>query len=563
MNEQDKYIGQKLDGRYEIQEMIGEGGMALVYRARDERLNRDVAVKIMREEMAADDDFRRRFCAESQAVAMLSHPNIVAVFDVSHSDELEYIVMELINGITLKQYMDKRGILSWKETVHFSKQIARALGHAHERGIIHRDIKPHNIMLLRDGTIKVADFGIAALENELHETDGQAIGSIHYIAPEQARGEYPDARSDIYSLGVAMYEMVTGAIPYTGETLGEIAIKHMNAEPTPMHELNPELPEDLEKIIQRAMMQKKELRYQSAAELADDLEQLSRDGPSELPGEEAPLDVSVPDVTPVRSVSEMSKSSFNRRKRRASRVSFLSGTFLLLSLALALFVFLWNYWVKDIFSPADRVDLPNFVGMSYENLERDPEIMKLYRFEVTYVVDSSVPSDVVLSQDPQANRSVMVLPSGIEVHLTVSTNSSQIAVPDLIGRNYVDALLILKNAGLVGEIENATSSTVIRDYVISTSPSYGEKLSSGSTVYVTVSSGPEITFVEVPNLVGLSEDSAKAKLEASHLSFGTAERVPSDYEAGTVIGQFPEAFSQIEEHSKMTLIISTGPGENQ
>ena len=554
--------GMFIEERYEILEKIGEGGMAVVYRARDQRLNRDVAVKIMREEMAADEDFRRRFCAESQAVAMLSHPNIVAVFDVSHSDELEYIVMELINGITLKQYMDKRGILSWKETVHFSKQIARALGHAHERGIIHRDIKPHNVMLMRDGSIKVADFGIAALENELQESDGQAIGSIHYIAPEQARGEYPDARSDIYSLGVVMYEMATGAIPYTGETLGEIAIKHMNVEPTPIRELNPEIPEALEKIIQRAMAQKKELRYQSASELADDLEQLSREGPTDLDEEQNSLDVSVPDVTPVRSVSEMSKSSFARRKRRASRVSFLSGSFLLLSLALALFVFLWNYWVKDIFSPADRIELPNFVGMSYESLERDPEIMKLYRLEVTYVVDSSVAPDIVLSQDPQANRSVMVMPSGIEVHLVVSTNSSQIMVPDLIGRNYVDALLILQNAGLVGEIENATSSTVNRDYVISTSPASGEKLSSGSTVFVTVSSGPEITVVEVPNLVGLSEDSAKAKLEAAHLSFGSAERVPSDYESGTVVGQFPEAFTQIEEHSKMTLIISTGPGES-
>jgi serine/threonine-protein kinase len=220
MNTNDKYIGQLLDGRYEILELIGEGGMAIVYKALDHRLNRNVAVKILRDEMAQDEEFKRRFCAESHAVAMLSNPNIVAVYDVSHSDAMEYIVMELVDGITLKQYMDKKGAISWREALHFTKQIARALSHAHERGIIHRDIKPHNIMLLRDGTIKVADFGIAALDNEVHENNGQAIGSIHYIAPEQARGESPDTRSDIYSLGVVMYEMLTGEKPYTGDTLG-------------------------------------------------------------------------------------------------------------------------------------------------------------------------------------------------------------------------------------------------------------------------------------------------------------------------------------------------------
>ena len=233
MNENEQYIGMLLDERYEIQSVIGEGGMAVVYKAVDHRLNRQVAVKIMREEMAADEEFRRRFLAEAHAVAMLSHHNIVAVYDVSRSGSTEYIVMELVNGITLKQYMERRGALGWRETLHFSKQIAKALAHAHERGIIHRDIKPNNVMLLKDGTIKVADFGIAALENEVYESNGQAIGSIHYIAPEQARGENPDARSDLYSLGVVMYEMLTGEKPYTGETLGEIAIKHMNATPVP------------------------------------------------------------------------------------------------------------------------------------------------------------------------------------------------------------------------------------------------------------------------------------------------------------------------------------------
>ncbi len=561
MNENDKNIGLLLDDRYELLEKVGEGGMAVVYSALDRRLNRNVAVKIMRDEMAADEEFKRRFCAESQAVAMMSHPNIVAVYDVSHSDQMEYIVMELIDGITLKQYMDRRGILSWKEAVHFSKQIARALGHAHERGIIHRDIKPQNIMLLRDGTIKVADFGIASLENEFQEADGQAIGSIHYIAPEQARGDLPDARSDIYSLGVVMYEMVTGEVPYTGDTLGEIAVKHMNATPKPIRELNQDLPEVLEEIIARAMAPNLADRYQTAAELADDLEQLSRDAASGLVEDASAEEVKAPDVKPVRSVSELSKKSFARRRRRAERVSFLSGSFLLLALCIAVFVFLWKYWVADIFAPAERFELPDFVGKSYEQLENDPEILNRYRFEVTFVVDEDSPPGLVLKQEPKAGRSVMLVPSGVAVNLEVSTNSSQVAVPDLINRNYVDALLLLQNAGFVCEIENATSDTVSRDYVISSSPAAGEEISYGSTVYITVSSGPEILFVDVPNLVGISEDAAKAKLEAARLSYGGAEHVSSDFEAGTVIGQIPEAFSQIEEHSKITLVISSGPGE--
>lgn len=562
MNENDKYIGLLLDDRYELQELIGEGGMAVVYRALDRRLNRKVAVKIMRDEMAADEEVKRRFSAESQAVAMLSHPNIVAVYDVSHNDQIEYIVMELIDGITLKQYMDRRGILSWKEAVHFSKQIARALGHAHERGIIHRDIKPQNIMLLRDGTIKVADFGIASLENELQENDGQAVGSIHYIAPEQARGELPDARSDIYSLGVVMYEMMTGEVPYTGDTLGEIAVKHMNAVPKPIHELNLDLPEVLEEIISRAMAPNLADRYQTAAELADDLEQLSREGAATISEEDSSVDVSVPDVKPVRSISELSKKKFVRRRRRAERVSFLSGSFLLLALAIAIFVFLWQYWIADIFAPAERIPLPNFVGMNYETLESDPEYLSRYNFEVTFIVDSDSPPGLVTKQEPKAGRSVMVVPSGITVSLEVSTNSSQIAVPELVGRNYVDALLLLQNAGLVGEIENATSDTVARDYVISSSPVAGEELSYGSTVYITVSSGPEILFVDVPNLVGISEDVAKAKLESARLSYGGSERIASEFEAGTVIGQIPEAFTQIEEHSKITLQVSSGPEDS-
>ena len=556
----DKYIGKLLDDRYEILEVIGEGGMAVVYKALCHRLNRYVAVKIMRDDMAADDEFRQRFCAESHAVAMLSHPNIVAVYDVSHSDAMEYIVMELVDGITLRQYMDKRGAVPWREALHFTKQMAKALSHAHERGIIHRDIKPQNIMLLKDGTIKIGDFGIAALENEIHEENGQAIGSIHYIAPEQARGDCPDARSDIYSLGVVMYEMLTGKKPYEGDSIGEIAVKHMNAKPVMPREIVSEIPEDLERITLKAMCADLSERYQTASELLGDLDaftqaQIKAEEGAEA--EEAPKPS--PAVVPVRSVSELSRDKYYFRRRRAHRVTFATGALGALVLSIALFVFLWNFWLEEIFSPAERVDLPNFVGSNYEAVVNNAELAALYRFNVVYVIDTENESGLILSQNPDPGRSMMVTPEGIEVELSVSTGMVFSPVPDVVNMDYREATNRLQQAGFLVDVENVTSDSVTKDYVISTSPAANEQLSSGSTVYITVSAGPNITYVEMPNLIGLSEDAAISKLESCGLSFGSSQFERSDLDAGTVIGQSVEAFTDIEEHSKIYLRVSSGP----
>ena len=556
MDTNDKYIGKMLDDRYEIREIIGEGGMAIVYRALDHRLNRDVAVKIMRDEMAADEEFRRRFCTESHAVAMLSHPNIVAVYDVSHNDNVEYIVMELVDGITLKQYMERKGMVAWKEVVHFTKQISKALAHAHERGIIHRDIKPQNIMLLRDGTIKVGDFGIAALENEVYENNGEAIGSIHYIAPEQARGECPDARSDIYSLGVMMYEMLTGGLPFTGNTLGEIAVQHMNAKPVPPHEKNPEIPLELERITLKAMNAELSERYQSANALLSDLEAFIHT-PVTIEGDGA--DYENPDVKPVRSSTELSRERYKLRRRRSGVVSFMSGTFGLLVLAVALFAFLWNFWLKDVFSPAERIALPNFEGCNYESIVNNTELNSMYKFNVIYISDDSVEPGIVISQSPAAGRSMMVTPSGIEVDLTVNAGVSLTSVPDGLNTDYRDAMRNLRAAGFNVEIENAASDSYTKDYVIATSPVAGEQLSSGSTVYITVSAGPEIQYVSMPNLVGSTEDSAISRIESSNLSYGGSDRVVSDYEAGTVIDQSISSSESVAEHTKVYLTVSSGP----
>lgn len=554
MENEKNYIGVLLDDRYEILEKIGEGGMAVVYKAFCHRLSRFVAVKIMREEMAADEEFKRRFCAESHAIAMLSHPNIVAVYDVSHSDDVEYIVMELVDGITLKQYMDKRGAISWKEALHFTKQITKALAHAHSRGIIHRDIKPHNIMLLKDGTIKVADFGIAALENEMQES-GQAVGSIHYIAPEQARGENPDARSDIYSLGIVMYEMLTGRKPYTGETIGEIAVKHMSSLPTMPSDIVPDIPPELERITLKAMSCPINKRYQSANELLDDLDKFTQ---AQIVQEKKP-EYENPAVAPVRSVSEMSREKYSLRRKRSGTVAYMTGVLGGLVLILALFVFLWNFWLRDVFSPAERIALPNFVGSNYESVVNNAELAGTYNFKVTYIIDTNAESGKILSQNPEPGRSMMITPDGIAVELSVSTGVVLTPVPDVTNMDYREATLELQRAGFAVEVENSTSDSVSKDCVISTSPAANEQISAGSTVYLVVSSGQQVSYTTMPNFVGLTEEAAINKIANSGLTYGGSEQVSSDYDAGTVIGQSPAAFQEVEEHGKVTLRVSTGP----
>ncbi|MBQ6397130.1 MAG: Stk1 family PASTA domain-containing Ser/Thr kinase [Oscillospiraceae bacterium] len=555
MNEEEKYIGQMLEDRYEILETIGEGGMAIVFRALDHRLNRYVAVKIMREEMAKDEEFRRRFCAESHAVAMLSNPNIVSVYDVSHSDEREFIVMELISGITLKQYMDKKGALDWKEVVHFSKQITRALAHAHERGIIHRDIKPQNIMLLRDGTLKVADFGIAALENEVYENNGQTIGSIHYIAPEQARGLSPDARSDIYSLGVVMYEMLSGRLPYTGDTLAEIAVKHMNAKPEPLRDTFPSIPVELERITLKAMNSDLDGRYQTAGELLEDLDAFTRGAMNQ----EIPIEnEEVESVKPVLSYSELTKASYAIRRKKASRVSFLSGSFGVLLLTVFLFVFLWNFWVRDLFSPAERIDLPTFVGSRYEDVVRDAD--PIYNFIITDVYTNDYEPGLIISQKPDPGRSMSIENDGVSVEISVSRSMTSIEVPDVFNVDYREAIATLEKTGFTVEVEAATSDSIAHNYVISTSPAAGEMLTSGYPVHLYVSSGPQIVYVQMPNLIGLSEDAAISKLASNNLNFAGSEWVESPLDRGTVVGQNVQIGERVEEHSYITLQLSLGEG---
>lgn len=559
-NTNDKYIGKILDDRYEIIELIGSGGMANVYKALCHRLNRYDAVKIMRDETAANTELRRRFRAESQAVAMLSHPNIVSVYDVSHSDDVEYIVMELIDGITLKQYLQKKSVLDPAEVLDFTIQTAKALEHAHSKGIIHRDIKPQNIMLLKDGMIKVADFGIASLENTVEENNGETVGSVHYIAPEQARGEAPDARSDIYSLGIVMYEMLTGRLPYVGNSDVEVAVKHMNTDPVTPRDIVPSIPEELERICLKAMNSNIDERYQTASEMLADLEQYKAQSLAAhvLEDSEAVL---IDSEEPPRRRAQ--------RSRRSKKIALSSGILAVLLFVIIGFVFLNGYFLKDLFSDPVKVKVDNFVGRYYEDVINDKDYKKIYDFKVTFKVDLEHEYGIILSQDPESGRSKTVSDKGSKIVVelvcaaeTVDDQKRLLKVPNIVNHEREEAISMVQDAGFTYSLEQAPSDSITKGYVISTDPVDGAAADEGSEIKIIISTGPETVMTKVPQLKGLSKDAAIAKIESSNLSIGSISTAESDLDAGTVIDQNIAAGTQIEEHTKISITVSSGPSGN-
>lgn len=589
----DQYIGKMLDNRYEILEVIGTGGMAVVYKARCHRLNRLVAIKILRDDLAQDAEFRRRFHDESQAVAMLSHPNIMAVYDVSKSSDLEYIVMELLDGITLKQYMQKKGEpLSWKEALHFITQIMKALSHAHGRGIIHRDIKPQNIMVLRDGSIKVADFGIARLASAAQSTLTQeALGSVHYISPEQARGSRIDARSDIYSAGVVLYEMLTGRLPYEGDSPVSVAIQHINSIPLAPRELNPDIPEALEAITMKAMASNVEQRYLSADAMLADLEEFRKNPninfeytPADLfTGDAGDEPTQVIETTgrqriyhtpppahsrpagPREDEPEEDDDDFRGRRRGRSRDHGSSLAAPMAVAAILIFivgigVFLWMTFFSDIFNPAvQEHKVPDLRGKTLEEIAKLPEVESgvFSIVEGDTILSDEYPAGQVVKQSPEAEKTVKG--NSFTITVNISAGEDSILMPGVVNKELREALAILKNEGIGwADPEYASSDTVTRNYVISTDPVEGIELAPGQKVRLVVSLGPKPETVTMIPLIGQYVEDAETMLNELGLKLGQALPVTSEEEAGRIVWQSIESNQDVEVGTTVNVQYSKG-----
>ena len=615
----DKYIGRLLDNRYEILEVIGTGGMAVVYKARCHRLNRLVAIKILKDDYLEDEDFRSRFHSESQAVAMLSHPNIVSVYDVSTSVSLEadYIVMELIEGISLKQYMEKKQYLNWKETLHFAIQIAKALQHAHSRGIVHRDIKPHNIMVLKNGSVKVTDFGIARLMSQGNTLTKEALGSVHYISPEQAKGGRVDDRSDLYSLGVVMYEMMCGRPPYDGDSPVSVAIQHINGGAVMPSTINSNIPGGLEQIIMKAMANEPAKRYSSATQMLQDMDEFRKDPailfdynippldavtklpkePQVIPmpsattaervahranatktssatGRTAPAGSTGRSTAPSRSTtsgrsgtstghsSTSSHSTSSKSKSKSNDknwVAIIAVIICALALVVAVIFLMVSCRGQEPEAPV-MVEVPAVVGEAYDGLAAKYP-------DVTFVLErkefhDTKPAGTVLEQDPAPGTQVQ---KGTEVAVTISDGPApaQIPMPNLQNYKEQSALDYLNSLELDLDvtIERLESEEVELGCVIRTNPTDGTILEKGTKVMVVISAGPEIKTASMPDLINATRENAEKTLDNQKLNLDVKieEEFDSSVEKGNVIRTEPAVGGKIKTGDQVTLYISKGP----
>ena len=582
----DQYIGKMLDNRYEILERIGTGGMAIVYKAKCHRLNRLVASKILKSDLAQNEEFRRRFNAESQAVAQLSHPNIVSVYDVSRGGDMEYIVMELIDGITLKQYMEKRGQLNWRESLHFITQIMRGLSHAHSRGIIHRDIKPQNIMVLRDGSVKVADFGIACLADSAQTLTQEALGSVHYISPEQARGDRPDARSDIYSSGVVLYEMLTGRLPFEGESAVSVAIQHLSSIPLAPREINPDIPEQLELICMKAMAPDLEHRYQSADAMIADLEAFRKNPEVEMKFDLSDLrpeendeptrtirtmpshTVTIPVHQPERNYPRRERDEDEEPRRAGSgKRGVLVGAVTVAAVAVVIVLF---KTILGSFAPAvvDQYQVPDLYNMTIEEAENDPRIEGVFEIQKAgSEFSTDVPEGHILRQDPKKEETRKG--SQLVIQVWVSAGEETGEVPDLENKSEQDARILLEKLNKEYNLELTVeapeelkqfSEEITEGYVIKTEPAQGEILKKGDTVKLILSKGPDIKPVTVLPFVGMSIDSVLSQLESYKLTCDAAdvEVVDSDKPGGTIVWQSPASGETVPEWTTIKFRVSAG-----
>lgn len=560
----DKYLGKRLDGRYEIQEIIGVGGMAVVYKAHDNVENRTVAIKILKDEFVSNEEFIRRFKNESKAIAVLSHPNIVKVYDVSFGDLIQYIVMEYIDGITLKEFIERQGSLRWKDAVYFTIQILKGLQHAHDKGIVHRDIKPQNIMVLSDGTIKVADFGIARFaRNEQRTITDKAIGSVHYISPEQARGEKTDEKSDIYSVGVMLYEMLTGQLPFEAESAVSVAIMQLQRDPKLPTEINPSIPLGLEQITMHAMQKMPERRYQSASELLCDLEQFKKDPETTFEYsyfvDDSPtkfVDTLI-SSTPASAVED-TEDDVEEVKEKNNMIPILAGIASALIIALIILAIIF---VPKLFkSTGKEIECPNFVGMTIEEVKEN-EYYSSFEIEWDDAASDEYDIGIICDQSQAAGKK---LKKGAIITLYISTGKTNIKVPDVYGKTESYAVSELTSKGFKTVVKESADDEVEAGLVIKTDPVRTTVVAEGTEITIYVSTGKATKMVDVPNVVGLTEEKAKSDIEKLGLIVETEYRdltsSEKEYPKGYVIAQEPNAnsSSKVAEGTTIKVYVSSG-----
>ena len=548
----DQYIGRLLDNRYEILEIIGTGGMAVVYKARCHRLNRLVAIKILKDEYSRDEEFRRRFHHEGEAVAMLSHPNIVQVYDVSSTNTADFIVMELIDGITLKQYMEKKGTLNWKETLHFSMQIGKALEHAHGRGIVHRDIKPHNVMVLKNGSVKVTDFGIARVMSKSNTLTKEALGSVHYISPEQAKGGWVDNRSDLYSLSVVMYEMMTGRPPYDGESPVAVAIQHINGGAPMPSTLNPNIPKGLEQIIMKGMALDAKDRYVSATEMLYDMDEFRKDpmilfhGPksvSDDPTRKMDSEMLVREAQKARTRAEMAAGAAggavqtrvpadkNRQQQAAQIRSAVTRT------------------DRDASRIPTQVHTMQTVNPRHtrEQIRQEIRQEERNRMATIAVVSCSIVAIIAII------IFMVLLVNGV----LFNQGDTTVTVPQLVGE-YYDNIRDIQGLDItIGDYKH--SDTVAKDKVISQTPAYGAKVVQGTKVTVIVSLGPEPEVKILDNLAMMPQNDAKDYLDRLGMKPMMKYEFNDTVKKGSVIRTDPVFGTELKDGQTVWLICSSGP----
>ena len=567
----DNYVGKRLDGRYEIQEIVGVGGMSVVYKAYDNVDDRIVAVKILKDEFLTNDDFVRRFKNESKAIALLSHPNIVKVYDVSFGEKLQYIVMEYVDGITLKEYIQKQGAITWNDALFFTTQILKALQHAHDKGIVHRDIKPQNIILLPNGNIKVADFGIARFSrSETRTLTDTAIGSVHYISPEQAKGEFTDEKADIYSVGVVLYEMLAGKVPFEAESAVSVALMQLQSNAKRLTEINPDIPLGLEQICIHAMQKDPKDRYQSATEMLIDVEEVIKNpktvfdysyfvdkSPTKYVGKTDKITSETPVIKEKEEVASNTDEDedvyYDPDHKKKVITAVLIGIIVLVTAAVLLVMAITGSFKTN----TNKLD--NFVGFSYD------ELISSNKYDYEFVLEQKktdeVEPGIVMEQSPEAGTKVI---SGSQVKLVVSASMDDINVPNIYNLNEEKAKKALSNEGLVNyKFTTISSETVEEGLVVYTEPKAGTVVSADTQIVVFVSSGPTtkaVINIEVPDVTGLKQEGARAFLEKMGFSTNNITFVTQDdlRPKGTVISQSPAAGSTATAEDKIKIVISSG-----